>query len=586
MDKEVKTKHITTKIFRSFITTSILTLLVAGITSIIGSVYLLFFFNSSGKALAATSLSTTLISIINILPLTIGTGIQKRYANHIARGEKDDANRVVSISLVAIVIYSFIFLFVNYFTADILAAILGNNTDQELIQLTSEIIRGEAIGLPFLFFNTAINPIITIDGNKKIINISLIVTILMSVLLSTLFSTIFNKGVFGIALADSLSKITATIVLLFHFLHEKRILSFKCSFKDIKRLGYVIFKGTSATTFYISTALINIYVNYMLLRIGGTSALNIWGIKDIFAEWISNGINAVFSLSYLIVYVYDPEEDLDGMKQLLKILLKFVLIVLTSLCALAIGLHFIIASHFEIEESIRHLLNIAVCVSIGCLIIEALTQILITFMDMKYCILLYFFGVFAFPFVVSLIMTFTYKEIGFYVGYNIGKCVCLFIHLIILLIKYKKIPLDFKKFFYIKESYGYTKDEYIDIRINDINDAFTISNKMFEFLDKHNVSTDKKCMIASCAEEIANIYVMSEFTKDKKKHYCSIRVGIKNGVIKFRTRDDCPFYQEEKNSKIFLSDPCRNISYKILISRAKNIVFTNIFNVNNFTMTI
>jgi len=208
------------------------------------------------------------------------------------------------------------------------------------------------------------------------------------------------------------------------------------------------------------------------------------------------------------------------------------------------------------------------------------------FCDLKKCILIYIISILSCPIIFSLAFSRLQDVTLLVVGYAFGRSIYPFIHLLVALIKYKKIPTDVKHLFFFPNDFGYSKNDSIDIQIKSIIDCMKIADIMREFCVEHRIDPSHTNIISSCAEEMANIYIMSGFTKDLKKHYCSLRVCIKNGQVIFRMRDDCPFFLSQKIQQMAETDPICNISYKILISRAKKIKYASFFNLNNYIISL
>ncbi len=242
-------------------------------------------------AFAAMNLGLPFILITFALADLVGVGSSVHIAIKMGEGKRDEADRIFSLAVVLIFVFTFVMSTILLIFAPSFFRIMG--ADAKVSDLAVEYVRVYCLFAPITGFAFAFDNYLRICGKVRL---SMLINIFMA-LVCAMFEFIFMLGfhlplgyaAFGTSLGMSITALVLIILfstgkMALHF----RVPRFRWNYiKDIIGAGLPAFLGNMAGR------VISILMNFLLLSIGGTASVSIYGIVmniDAFVICIQYGI--------------------------------------------------------------------------------------------------------------------------------------------------------------------------------------------------------------------------------------------------------------------------------------------------------
>lgn len=273
--------------------------------------------------IAALNLSIPAFGIIHGFGLMLGIGGATRYRILLSQDKVSQAKRVYSQTFLFAVIMGIIFMLIGIFGASPMARALG--ADAETFEMTAVYLRTILTFAPFFVVNNMLLSFVRNDGDPSLAMYGMVIGSVLNIVLDYIFIFPMQMGMFGAALATSVSPIVSLVILSIHFYRPTNQL--KLTFQKIE--GWLIrditYLGASTFINELSASIVMFSFNRIIFNLEGNNGLAAYGIianisfviMSVFAG-IAQGAQPLLSESY-------GQKDLKQMKQVLT------LSVLTSL---------------------------------------------------------------------------------------------------------------------------------------------------------------------------------------------------------------------------------------------------------------
>lgn len=260
------------------------------------------------KALGATgmtalNLSISIYSLIHGTGLMIGIGGATRYSIYRSQNENERANKVYTTCVMLGTFVGVIYAIIGVFASRHLALILG--ADTSTLALTKTYLMTILCFAPFFILNNVMLAFVRNDNNPNLSMLAMLIGSFSNIILDYIFMFPLGMGMFGAAFATGLAPIMSIMVLSLHFIKRKNHFRYvttkiiKSVVKDIVRLGL------SAFITEVSSAVMLITFNLVILKIKGNLGVASYGIVANMAlvgisifTGIAQGIQPLISKSY------------------------------------------------------------------------------------------------------------------------------------------------------------------------------------------------------------------------------------------------------------------------------------------------
>lgn len=309
--------------FMKFITLNILGMI--GLSCyILADTY--FISNGLGtNGLAALNLAISVYSFIHATGLMIGIGGATKFTILKTQSENSKADEVFTHCIILGIVIGSIFALTGILGSEYLSRFLGAN--EETFSMTNTYLKTIFLFSPCFILNNVLIAFIRNDNSPKLAMGGMILGSLSNIILDYIFIFPLNLGMFGAAFATGLAPIISIILLSLHFIKNNNNFSIKkCKF-DLTIFKNIINLGLSSFVTEISSGIVLIIFNIVILNIAGNIGVAAYGIIANLAlvaigifTGIAQGMQPLVSNSY-------GNKNYLQLKQLLKYSITLSLII-------------------------------------------------------------------------------------------------------------------------------------------------------------------------------------------------------------------------------------------------------------------
>jgi hypothetical protein len=138
------------------------------------------------------------------------------------------------------------------------------------------------------------------------------------------------------------------------------------------------------------------------------------------------------------------------------------------------------------------------------------------------------------------------------------------------------------------KDFGVSPEDELRAVISNEYEVNEFSQKAWEFCESKGESKKLSYLASLAVEEMANSILQQELGIDDEQHYLSVRLVYKKNELIIRMRDNCRnFDPRAKYESIFEnSDPEKMIGVKMIMSKAEDVRYTSMLDMNNLLIRI
>lgn len=266
-----------TTLLKTFI--KYVSLSVMGMIAISGYILADTFFVSKGigiDGLTALNLAIPVYNFIHGTGLMLGMGGATKYAINKSKNEKEQGNIVFTNTVYLGIISATIFMAIGGFLSEKLTILFG--ADDTVFVMTNTYLKVLLLFSLAFIFNDIFLCYIRNDGSPKLSMIAMIFGSLSNVALDYVFIFPCHMGIFGAILATGLAPIISVLILSIHFIRNKNNFKFAKTFLlwQISKSNIVL--GFPSLVVQLSSGIVMIIFNFIILRITGNVGVAAYGI--------------------------------------------------------------------------------------------------------------------------------------------------------------------------------------------------------------------------------------------------------------------------------------------------------------------
>ncbi len=280
------------------------------------------------EAVAASGLIQPVTMLFNMIGGLFGPGLAVVCTRYMGMAKKEKVNQVFSLVMTFLLILLIAAGILLYISAPGIASSLGEKSGNYIIiHMVEEYLRGFAFSVVPMNMSLSLSGLMMLDNDKSRSVISMIATLASDFLFDYLNVMVFHGGMWGMAIATSLSNCIGLLIVLTHFLKKDRILNFTLKGMDFRELKEVIICGISNSVSMGSIALRGIVFNSILFGIAGSvevAALS--ASNSLFSVFNAVALGLFISVSSMVSLLYG-EEDRGGIIKTLRLALRIVLLI-------------------------------------------------------------------------------------------------------------------------------------------------------------------------------------------------------------------------------------------------------------------
>lgn len=221
------------------------------------------------NGLTALNLAIPVYSFINGTGLMIGIGGATRFA--ISKSKE-----AFTQSLYYVALASCVFLLTGIFFSSQLAVTLG--ADIDTLHNTTLYLKTILCFSPMFLLNNVIICFVRNDGSPQLAMAAMLIGSFSNIVLDYIFIFPFEMGLFGAALATGIAPVVSLLCLSVHFVKKQNTFHLLLQKLQFKIFADISFLGLSAFITELSSGLVIIVFNAIILRIEGNIGVAAYGI--------------------------------------------------------------------------------------------------------------------------------------------------------------------------------------------------------------------------------------------------------------------------------------------------------------------
>lgn len=228
-------------------------------------------------AIAAVSVVLPITFLISSLGMALGIGGSSIISRALGANNKEKALHTFGNQIMLTLSLALVSVIVGLFFSDEVLLLFGANG--AIMLPAREFFIPVLYGVPFLALSMMGNTVIRAEGKPKFAMIAMIIPAFSNIILDVIFIKFFNLGMFGAALATSISYFMCFVFILWFFIYKselrfqlKHLILNNKIVSEIASLGFVTFSRQGVV------AILSIILNHTLFVHGGEDSVAIYGI--------------------------------------------------------------------------------------------------------------------------------------------------------------------------------------------------------------------------------------------------------------------------------------------------------------------
>lgn len=527
--------------FISLLLSLLITSILISISSLSDSICISRFLGEN--AIASYSLVKPIFKFFGIFTSIVTSGLQIVLGTELGKGNTKNANKLFTFFFILCLLIGIVILVLGLTIPNQLAFLFGaTDMSSELNNMAADFLKGVLIGAPFLLIYSALLPIYSYIGARKLIIGCAFVNSLVDILFNILNGKFFNLGMFGMGLSTTFGYVLAVIPMVLYIVIKKSGLHFDFSEFTFKKKGSVFLFGLPKAFKSLSTSLKSVIINSLILTIGGSIALTASGVEESLFGILNVLTSSLPGVFISLMCLYKIDKDKESCYHLLKIIFIYTVTIVLGCTILVICLAPIILPVFNLQtpESINtSLLSVRIgLIAVPLTIFNGLylAYLQITKRIRKsniFNVLFYFVS----PVVVTLILGFTLKTIGLWIAIPACEVVNSIIIWITGCIKHRKIVTPVAAAFEIENDFGDSSVYQYHFEVQKKSDLDFHFPKIINILIEKGFKDEIIKKVDYTYKAFLDANIVDENKKIKKIN-TDILVSIKDGHVSIRLRND------------------------------------------------
>lgn len=243
------------------------------------------------NGLTALNLSLPIYSVIFALGSMIGVGSATKFKIHRARKE-DKADAYFSNAIFFCLGLGLIFVILGLTIPDKIMALMGS--DDMISALGTPYTRIFMAFSPFFMWNYVLNAFVRNDGAPALAMAATLLSSLFNIVMDYVLMFPCKMGMAGAAFATAFSPVIGILICSIHFFSKDNTIHFLWVLPSVKKLFSACQLGVAAFVGEISSGVITVVFNFILLHLAGNDGVAAYGVvanTAIVATAIFNGIS-------------------------------------------------------------------------------------------------------------------------------------------------------------------------------------------------------------------------------------------------------------------------------------------------------
>ena len=535
----MKNDYIVRKTYYSFVLVAILSSLTATAGMLIDNIIVGRYLGS--EALGAMGIVGPVSLIFSAIGNICSGGGGARAAQALGRGEKHSFCLIFTTNMLFVLIMGSILMAVGLIFAPSIAVLLG--AKGALVEPATEYLYGFFLGTVPTILLSAMMCFVRIDGSPKLPLLCIGVMTAANITLDLLMVHVFHQGMFGMALATSVSYVLAVATAMTHFrkkdarLHLVRPEGF---FRDLQQ---TVITGFPTAISRISDTCKVMILNHLLVTYVCVAAVTALNVRTTVSNFLGAVVLGIGQAATPTIGMFYGEEDATAVKDTLKTTLRLglgingvlglILLVFPEFFARLLG----VKDPELMEMSVMairlfglgmplQLINSVMLNFYQCTKKVAMATMICILQSLVYTVLF------------SAVLIQPMGHMGVWAAFFMGEVLTILTVGLVLCMKQRKLRISLDAVMMLGDSFGRDQKDRLELSIgNSMEEVMAISSGIYEFGENRCIGRQTLNTLSLCIEEMAGNVVQHAF-KPGEKRWLDVTIVDKPDTVIVRIRDN------------------------------------------------
>lgn len=462
-------------------------------------------------------------------------------AQALGRGQKDRFRQIFTVNMLFVLASGLSFTVLGMLFAPQIAVFLG--AKEALLEPATQYLYGYFLGAVPTIAVSAMMSFIRMDGSPRLPLACIAVMSAANIVLDLMMIYVFHLGMFGMALATTISYCLALATACLHFLKKDTALRLIRPAGLLRELGSTIYTGFPTAISRISDTVKVTLLNNLLAAFVSVSAITALSIRTQAQNFLGAFILGISQAITPTIGMFFGEEDRTAMRDTLKVTLRFGCIVVAVLSAVLLAVPFLFCRLLGIQDAgILNMSNTALRFFAVALPVYLINTVLMNFyqctkrvgLSSMICIL----QSLVYTVVFALILIRPLGAAGVWTAFLLGELLTLMTTVLFISFKNKKPVSSLDDLMMLDADFGGSEQDRVELSIgNSMDEVMTISAGIYQFGNDRGISTKTLHTLSLCIEEMAGNVIRHAF-KPGEKRWLDVTLINKPDTVIFRLRDN------------------------------------------------
>jgi len=535
----MRNDYIVRKTYHSFVVVSILSSLTATAGMLIDNIIVGRYLGSD--ALGAMGIVGPVGLVFSAIGNICSGGGGARAAQALGRGERDKFRLIFTVSTLFVLVAGAILTVLGMLLAPQIAALLG--AKDALLAPATDYLYGYFLGAVPTILLSAMMSFIRIDGSPKLPLICIAVMSAANIVLDLLMVHVFRQGMFGMALATTISYVFAVLTACTHFGKKSSTLRLTRPKGFFRDLSQTIVTGFPTAISRISDTVKVMLLNNLLVTYVSVAAVTALNVRTTTSNFLGAVVLGIGQAATPTISMFFGEEDRTAMKDALKTTLRVGLTINGVLAVVLLVFPTFFASLLGVtDESLLHMSAMAIRLFGAAMPLQLINTVLLNYyqctkkvgMATMICVLqsLVYTVLFAFLLVKPL------GANGVWLAFLLGEVFTLATVALRLFVRNRKAALSFDAIMLLDQHFGGNPGDKLELSIgNSMDEVMLISSGIYKFGKNRQIDEKALHTLSLCIEEMAGNVVQHAF-KPGEKRWLDLTIMDKPEKLIVRIRDN------------------------------------------------
>lgn len=535
----MKNDYIVRKTYYSFVFVSILSSLTATAGMLIDNIIVGRYLGSD--ALGAMGIVGPVSLVFSAIGNICSGGGGARSAQALGRGDRNQFRLIFTTCMLFVLLIGGILTVLGLLFAPEIAVLLG--AKETLLEPATDYLYGFFLGTIPTILLSAMMCFVRIDGSPKLPLICISVMSAANIVLDLMMVHVFHQGMFGMALATTISYVLAVATALTHFLKKDatlRPVRPKGFFKD---LSQTVLTGFPTAISRVSDTCKVMLLNNLLVTYVSVAAVTALNVRTTVSNFLGAVVLGIGQAATPTIGMFFGEEDRTAVKDTLKTTLRLGLLLNGVLAVILLVFPTFFAHLLGVKDmDIMNMSSVAIRLFGLGMPLQLINSALLNYyqstkkvgMATMICVL----QSLVYTVLFAIILIRPMGATGVWLAFLSGEILTLLTVGLVLCIRNRKIAISLDSVLMLNENFGGAPKDRLELSIgNSMDEVMLISSGIYKFGRNRSITQETLNLLSLCIEEMAGNVVQHAF-KPGEKRWLDLTIVDKPDRVIVRIRDN------------------------------------------------